>query len=158
VASNQGAPGPDGQSVTLSASALARAPHLLTAALLHGDYKPGEIRRVWIPKASGGVRGLGIPTWSIAWCKRPCGWMLEPLYEPTFHDEQPRVSPWTQLPHGDRRRRGQYLEDGYEWVVDLDLESFFDRVLHQRLMARLAERVSDGRVLGLITSMLRAAW
>jgi len=153
---NQGASGPDGQSVAQVRQHWPDLRPSLTAALLRGDYKPGEIRRVWIPKASGGVRGLGIPNVVDRVVQEAVRLMLEPLYEPTFHNSS----------HGFRPGRGchtaiaaarEYLEAGYAWVVDLDLESFFDRVNHQRLRARLAERVSDGRVLGLINLMLQAA-
>ncbi len=156
VGRNQGAPGPDGQSVTLVRQHWPALRISLTAALLHGDYKPGEIRRVWIPKASAGVRGLGIPNVVDRVVQEAVRLMLEPLYEPTFHDSSHGFRPGRSC-HTAIAAARSHLEDGYEWVVDLDLESFFDRVNHQRLRARLAERVSDGRVLGLITSMLRAA-
>ena len=126
--------------------------------MLSGTYEPGNIRRVWIPKAGRGgqLRGLGIPNVVDRVVQEAVRQVLEPLYEPTFHPSN----------HGFRPERGcqtaiaearQHLEDaGHEWVVDVDLEKFFDRVNHQRLMARLAKRVSDRRLLVLIGKMLKA--
>jgi group II intron reverse transcriptase/maturase len=155
VASNRGAPGPDRQSIDQVRAHLDEVMSELCAALLRGTYEPGNIRRVWIPKASGGQRGLGIPNVVDRVVQEAVRQVLEPLYEPKFHASS----------HGFRPERGchtaiaeakQHLEDGYEWVVDLDIEKFFDRVHHQRLMARLAQRVSDKRVLVLVGKMLKA--
>src|SRR5208282_1687142 len=104
----------------------------LRAALLDGSYRPGDIRRVWIPKSGGGQRGLGIPNVVDRVVQEAVRAVLEPLYEPTFHASS----------HGFRPNRGchtaiaeaqGYADAGHMWVVDLDLEKFFDRVHHQRL-------------------------
>lgn len=155
VASNRGAPGPDGQSIDEVHEHLEELLPELSQSLLAGTYRPGAIRRVWIPKAGGGQRGLGIPDVIDRMVQEAVRLVLEPLYEPTFHASS----------HGFRPNRSchtaiieacRHLEEGYEWVVDLDLEKFFDRVCHQRLMARLAERVDDRRLLKLIGRMLKA--
>jgi RNA-directed DNA polymerase len=155
VARNQGAPGVDGQSVV---EVVESAPHLLPRlrrALLEGNYGPGDIRRVWIPKPGGGQRGLGIPNVIDRWVQQAVLQIVEPIFEPTFHDSS----------HGFRPHRGAhtaiaeaktYVGDGYEVVVDLDLSKFFDRVHHQRLLARLGQRIADPRILKLIRQMLKA--
>jgi group II intron reverse transcriptase/maturase len=154
VASNKGAAGPDGRSIEEVRKHLPRILAKLTKELLRGTYQPGNIRRVWIPKGGGGERGLGIPNVVDRVVAEAVRMLLEPLYEPTFHDSS----------HGFRPKRScqtavaqakSIMEEGYEWVVDMDLEKFFDRVNHQRLMARLAERVKDRQVLVLIGRMLK---
>jgi len=127
----------------------------LETALLKETYRPGEIRRVWIPKAGGGERGLGIPNVIDRVVQEAVRQVLEPLYEPTFHKSSHGFRPERSC-HTAIAEAKQYLEEGYEWVVDLDIEKFFDQVNHQRLMARLAERVGDRRLLVLIGRMLKA--
>jgi len=155
VARNQGAPGPDGQTIEQVRARLVAVVSELKTSLLDGRYTPGEIRRVWIPKGGGGQRGLGIPNVVDRMVQEAVRQVLEPVYEPTFHASS----------HGFRPGRScqtaiaeavQYLDEGYEWVVDIDLEKFFDRVNHQRLMSRLAQRVHDKRLLVLIGQMLKA--
>lgn len=155
VASNKGAPGVDGESVE---SAMEHAPQLLAnlhRALTDGTYSPGDIRRVWIPKPGGGNRGLGIPNVVDRIVQQATLQVLEPIFEPTFHDSS----------HGFRRRRGAktaiaeaegYFREGYGTTVDIDLSKFFDRVHHQRLLSQLAKHIGDGRVLKLIHRMLKA--
>ena len=155
VAANRGAPGPNRQSVKEVANHLETLLPGLSQALLDGGYRPGMIRRVWIPKSGGGQRGLGIPDVVDRWVQQAVLQVLSPVYEPTFHDSshgfRPGRSCHTAILEGKR-----HVEAGYDWVVDIDLEKFFDRVHHQRLLARLGERVQDGRVLRLIHLMLKA--
>jgi RNA-directed DNA polymerase len=155
VASNKGAPGPDRKDVETVRAHWPEVRAELSRSLLDGSYQPGMIRRVWIPKGSGGQRGLGIPNVVDRVVQEAVRLELNPLYEPTFHASS----------HGFREGRSchtaiaqaqQYVEDGHEYVVDIDLEKFFDRVPHQRLMATLARRVNDRSVLVLISLMLRA--
>lgn len=155
VASNKGAAGPDRYSIGEVRKRWAELKPVISAELLSGRYQPGEIRRVMIPKASGGERGLGIPNVIDRVVQEAVRQEIEPLYEPRFHESN----------HGFRPKRGchtaiaearRHVEEGYGWVVDLDFEKFFDRVNHQRLMARLVSRVVDRRVLDLIGLMLKA--
>jgi RNA-directed DNA polymerase len=155
VASNKGAPGPDRQSIDEVRAHLDEILRKLEAALLAGTYKPGDIRRVWISKAGGGQRGLGIPNVVDRVVQEAVRAVLEPLYEPTFHDASHGFRPGRSC-HTAIARAREYVDEGYDWVVDLDLEKFFDKVNHQRLMARLAQRVQDRRLLELIGLMLKA--
>ena len=153
VAANKGAPGPDGQTIAHVREHLGEVLGRLRRSLLDGTYQPGDIRRVWIPKSGGGQRGLGIPNVVDRVVQEAVRMVLEPLYEPFFHVQS----------HGFRPERGchtaiaqaqEFLREGFEWVADLDLEQFFDRVNHQRLLARLSQQVGDRRLLGLISGML----
>ena len=155
VTSNDGAPGPDRQSIESVREHWSDVKSALQPSLLDGTYAPGAIRRVWIPKASGGARGLGIPNVVDRVVQEAVRSVLEPLYEPTFHEASHGFRPGRSC-HTAIAAARTHLEEGYEWVVDLDLESFFDRVHHQRLMARLSERVTDRRLLVLIGKMLKA--
>jgi RNA-directed DNA polymerase len=155
VASNKGAPGPDRQSIEQVHKHWLEAEPKLRTALLEGTYEPGNVRRVWIPKANGGQRGLGIPNVIDRVVQEAVRQVLEPQYEPTFHEAS----------HGFRPGRScqtaimaayRHVEAGFEWVVDLDLENFFNQVNHQRLMARLAQRVDNHALLELIGKMLKA--
>jgi RNA-directed DNA polymerase len=156
VAANKGAPGPDRQSIEAVRQRLPSVLVSLRRSLLDGSYRPGEIRRVWIPKAAGqGQRGLGIPNVVDRMVQEAMRLVLEPLYEPSFHESSHGFRPNRGCHTAIAEARG-YVEEGYHWVVDLDLEKFFDRVHHQRLMARLAQRVEDKRLLVLIGRMLKA--
>jgi len=155
VAANHGAPGPDRADIETVRAHWPDVRATLIRELAAGTYQPGLIRRVWIPKASGGQRGLGIPNVVDRVVQEAVRLELNPLYEPTFHANS----------HGFREGRSchtalaqarQDLEDGYAHVVDIDLETFFDRVPHQRLMARLTQRLTDRDVRVLISRMLRA--
>ena len=155
VLRNKGAPGVDGRSVEQVAE---EAPALLPElqkSLLEGACRPGDIRRVWIPKSGGGERGLGIPNVVDRWVQQAVLQILEPIFDPLFHRSS----------HGFRANRGahtaiaeakQYLGEGYRIVVDLDLSKFFDRVHHQRLLNRLRQQVGDERILKLVRLMLKA--
>jgi group II intron reverse transcriptase/maturase len=154
VASNKGAAGPDGRSIEEVRKLLPRLLPKLTKELLKGTYQPGNIRRVWIPKSGGGQRGLGIPNVVDRVVAETVRLLLEPLYEPTFHEQSHGFRPGRSCQTAIAQARS-IMEEGYEWVVDLDLEKFFDRVNHQRLMARLAQRVKDRRLLVLIGRMLK---
>jgi len=154
VASNQGAPGPDRQSVDDVREHLDELLPVLHRELLSGSYQPGNIRRVWIPKAGGGQRGLGIPNVVDRIVQQAVHQVLAPHYEPTFHPSSHGFRPGRSC-HTAIAEAKQYLEDGYEWVVDLDLEKFFDRVNHQRLVSRLEQKVTDRKLLTLIHRMLK---
>ena len=155
VASNKGAPGPDGQTIEALCEQWPVVLPRLQADLLEGTYRPGEIRRAYIPKAGGGQRGLGIPDVVDRVVCEAVRQVLEPLYEPMFHPSSHGFRPGRSC-HTAVAEAKQHLEDGYGWVVDLDLEKFFDLVCRQRLIAKLAQRVSDRRLLALIGRMLKA--
>ncbi len=156
VVRNKGAPGVDGQTVE---TAEAQAPSMLARLrrdLLAECYRPGDVRRVWLPKPGGGQRGLGIPNVVDRVVQQAVLQILEPIFDPTFHPSS----------HGFRPKRGAhtaiaeakgYLAAGYQTVVDLDLAKFFDRVHHQRLLARIALRVTDQRIISLVRQMLTAS-
>jgi group II intron reverse transcriptase/maturase len=155
VASNKGAPGVDGLSVQQVVEHAQQLLPKVQRALLQGNFIPGDIRRVWIPKPGGGERGLGIPNVVDRMVQQAVHQVIEPIFEPIFHDGS----------HGFRRYRGaqtaiaqasRYFEEGYAYTVDIDLSKFFDRVHHQRLLGRMAEHIGDGRVLKLIHRMLKA--
>jgi len=155
VASNDGAPGPDRQSIHEVEQRLAEILPRLHRELLEGSYRPGMIRRVWIPKSGGGQRGLGIPDVVDRLVQQAVLQILSPHYEPTFHGSSHGFRPGRSCHTAVAEARG-YVEEGYEWLVDLDLEKFFDRVHHDRLLARLGQRVQDSRLLQLIRRMLKA--
>lgn len=155
VASNDGAPGSDGQDIRQVGRRLRRLLPELRRELLTGRYQPGSIRRVWIPKPDGGQRGLGIPNVIDRLVQQAVHQVLSPEYEPTFHASSHGFRPGRSC-HTAIAEAKRHLEDGHGWVVDIDLEKFFDRVNHDRLMARLGERIQDQRVLELIRKMLKA--
>jgi RNA-directed DNA polymerase len=155
VAANQGAPGPDRQTVDEVRKHLPAVLKELRTSLLEGSYTPGDIRRVWIPKSNGGQRGLGIPNVVDRVVQEAVRSVLEPMYEPRFHPSSHGFRPDRSCQTAIAQARG-YVDEGYHWVVDMDLEKFFDRVHHQRLMARLAQRVEDRRLLVIIGRMLKA--
>jgi len=156
VAANKGAPGPDRQRIEEVRKHLGSILSKLRGSLLSGTYRPGEIRRVWIPKAGGkGKRGLGIPNVIDRVVQEAVRQVLEPMYEPTFHPSSHGFRP-NRSCHTAIAEARSYIEEGYQVVVDIDLASFFDKVHHQRLLARLAEKVQDKRVLRLIGQMLKA--
>lgn len=155
VVSNKGAPGPDGQTVGELCEQWPVVGPGLAGDLLDGSYRPGVIRRAMIPKAGGGQRGLGIPNVIDRVVCEAVGQVLEPVFEPTFHPSSHGFRPGRSC-HTAIEEASRHLEDGYGWVVDIDLEKFFDRVCHQRLMSRLAQRVGDRRLLMLIGRLLKA--
>lgn len=155
VATNDGAPGPDGQNIEEVRAHLEDTLPQLSKALLDETYAPGDIRRVWIPKAGGGQRGLGIPNVIDRVVQEAIRMVLEPLYLPTSHANSHGFIPGRSC-HTAIAEARRYIDDGHEWVVDIDLKQFFDRVHQQRLMARLEQRVSDRRLLGTIHRLLKA--
>lgn len=155
VASNKGAPGVDRESVE---ELKKRLPHVISElhdALLAGTYKPGDIRRVWIPKAGGGQRGLGIPNVIDRVVQQAVLQVIQPHYDPSFDDSSHGFRPKRSC-HTAIAEAKSYVEDGYEWVVDIDLEKFFDTVNHQRLQGILEKKVQDRRIIALIKLMLKA--
>ena len=155
VASNDGAPGPDGKSVKWVREHFDTILPRLRRELLEGSFQPGLIRRVWIPKPSGDQRGLGIPDVIDRIVQQAVQQKLVPLFTPDFHPSSHGFIEGRSCHTAIQEAIG-YVEEGRAIVVDLDLEKFFDQVNHQRLMARLEQKVEDHRLLELIRRMLKA--
>jgi RNA-directed DNA polymerase len=155
VVKNKGAPGVDDVSVPEFKDWLKMHWPNVKIALLEGRYLPRPVRRVDIPKPSGGTRMLGVPTLADRLIQQALHQVLQPLFEPTFSDGSFGFRPGRGAHQAVRKAQG-YIREGKRWVVDLDLEKFFDRVNHDVLMSRVARQVSDVRVLKLIRRFLEA--
>src|SRR5271169_6950450 len=155
VRRNKGAPGVDGMSVNKLASHLKEHWLAIRAQLLEGTYKPQPVRRVEIPKASGGTRPLGIPTVLDRFIQQAAMQVLQADWDPTFSETSFGFRP-KRSAHQAVERAQAYIASGYAVVVDIDLEKFFDRVNHDVLMGLIAKRVADKRILKLIRGFLTA--
>ncbi len=156
VRRNKGAPGIDGMTVEQLGSYLAEHWPETREALQQCSYQPMPVRRVEIPKPSGGgMRRLGIPTVLDRFIQQAVLQVLQRYLDPTFSEHSYGFRPGRSA-HQAVARAQQYVRAGYRWVVDFDLEKFFDRVNHDQLMAHLARRISDNRLLKLIRAFLRA--
>lgn len=155
VASNKGAPGPDGMTIAEVRKHIGVILPGLRRDLLQGRFQLGKIRRVWIPKPGGGERGLGIPDVVDRVVQQAVLQVLSPHYEPTFHPSSHGFRPGRSC-HTAIAEAKEHMAQGYGWVVDLDLAKFFDTVHHDRLMARLATRIGDKPLLKLLRKMLQA--
>lgn len=155
VLRNKGAPGADGLAVGDLKAHLQS--HWLNhkEALLDGRYQPKPVRKVKIPKRGGGVRELGIPTVVDRLIQQALHQALSPIFEPDFSEHSYGFRPGRSAGQAVQQARA-YAEAGHRWVVDLDLEKFFDRVNHDILMSRLARRIKDRRILQLIRRYLEA--
>jgi RNA-directed DNA polymerase len=155
VVKNQGAPGVDGLTVAEFKPWLQAHWKSVRQALLAGEYMPAAVRKVDIPKPQGGVRTLGIPTVLDRLIQQALHQVLQPLFEPEFSESSYGFRPGRNAHQAVKAARS-YVADGKRWVVDIDLEKFFDRVNHDVLMARVARKVKDERVLKLIRHYLEA--
>ena len=153
VKANKGSAGIDGRTVDELPDY--RDLQILREQLLNGTYKPQPVRRVEIPKPDGGVRQLGIPTVGDRFVQLAVMQVLEKYWDRTFSDSSYGFRPGRST-HQAVARAQQYIASGYGWVVDLDLEKFFDRVNHDKLMGQIAKRVTDKRLLKLIRAFLNA--
>ena len=155
VKGNKGSAGVDRMTVDQLGNYLKQHRSAIREQLLNGTYEPKPVRRVEIPKPDGGMRKLGIPTALDRFIQQAVMQVLQKRWDPTF----------SQYSYGFRPRRSahyavaqaqQYIAQGYGWVIDLDLEKFFDRVNHDKLMGQIAKRVEDKRLLKLIRAFLNA--
>src|SRR5487761_2250571 len=155
VKSNKGAPGVDG--MTIEAFPVFAKVHwpAIRQALTDGGYRPSPVRRVLIPKSGGGERALGIPTVVDRVIQQAIAQVLTPIFDPEFSGSSFGFRP-KRSAHGAVKQVQAYAKAGYRVVVDLDLQRFFDNVSHDILMARVARRVGDKRLLALIGRYLRA--
>lgn len=155
VKGNKGSPGIDGMTVKELDKYLGAHWPEIKASLLEGNYCPQPIKRVDIPKPDGGVRQLGIPTVVDRLIQQAIHQILEPLYDPQFSTSSYGFRPGRSA-HQALKAAREHVASGKGWVVDLDLEKFFDRVNHDILMGRLARRIGDKRLLKLIRRYLEA--
>lgn len=155
VRSNKGAPGIDGMRVEELGGWLREHWPELRKQLLAGTYKPSPVRRVMIPKRGGGERELGIPTVGDRLIQQAILQVLQWRIDPTFSEHSYGFRPGRSA-HDAVAQMREYVVEGREWVVDIDLEKFFDRVNHDMLMGRLAKRIEDPRVLRAIRRYLSA--
>src|SRR5437660_7396611 len=155
VKANKGSAGVDGMTVGGITDYLKQHWPAIREQLLNGTYQPKPVRRVEIPKPDGGVRKLGIPTVLDRFIQQAVMQVLQRQWDSTFSDHSYGFRPGRSA-HQAVAQAQQYIAAGYGWVVDLDLEKFFDRVNHDKLMGRVAKRVEDKRLLKLIRAFLNA--
>src|SRR4051794_20507910 len=155
VKANKGSAGVDGMTVNELPEFLKQRWPAIREQLLSGTYKPEPVKRVEIPKPDGGVRKLGIPTVLDRFIQQAVMQVLQRKWDPTFSDHSYGFRPGRSA-HQAVAAAQQYIAAGYRWVVDLDLEKFFDRVHHDKLMGQIAKRVEDKRLLKLIRAFLNA--
>src|SRR5215468_8456564 len=153
VKRNKGASGIDGMTVNDLAPYLKEHWPMIRAQLLEGTYKPQPVRRVEIPKASGGTRSLGIPTVLDRFIQQAVMQVLQAGWDRTFSEASFGFRPGRSA-HQAVQRAQEYIASGHSYVVDIDLEKFFDRVNHDILMGLVAKRVTDKRLLKLVRGFL----
>ncbi|HSQ56127.1 MAG TPA: group II intron reverse transcriptase/maturase [Gemmata sp.] len=154
VKANKGAPGVDGMTVGQLAGWIRRHKQELIASLLDGSYQPQPVRGVQIPKPGGGMRQLGIPTVVDRLVQQAILQVLEPILDPGFSESSYGFRPGLGA-HDALSKAREFVAGGREFVVDIDLEKFFDRVNHDVLMNRLVRHVNDKRLLKIIGRFLR---
>jgi RNA-directed DNA polymerase len=155
VKGNKGSAGVDGVTVNQLPDHLKQHWPAIREQLLNGTYEPKPVRRVEIPKPDGGVRKLGIPTVLDRFIQQAVMQVLQRQWDRTFSEYSYGFRPGRSA-HQAVAQAQQYIVAGYSWVVDLDLEKFFDRVNHDKLMGQVAKRVEDKRLLKLIRAFLNA--
>jgi RNA-directed DNA polymerase len=155
VKSNKGSAGIDGMTAEQLPAYLKQHWPTIRAQLLRGTYKPQPVKRVEIPKPDGGMRKLGIPTVLDRFIQQAVMQVLQRRWDRTFSGYSYGFRPGRSA-HQAVAKAQQYVAEGYGWVVDLDLEKFFDRVNHDKLMSKIAKRINDQHLLKLIRAFLRA--
>lgn len=155
VVSNKGSHGVDGMTVDELLPHLKQEWASIKARILEGKYNPNPVRRVEIPKPDGGVRLLGIPTVLDRMIQQAIAQQLVPIFDPGFSENSYGFRPGRSAKEAVLMAQG-YMESGYTWVVDIDLEKYFDTVNHDILMALVARKVEDKRLLKLIRGYLKS--
>jgi group II intron reverse transcriptase/maturase len=155
VRQNKGSPGCDGMTVEELPTYLVEHWEGLRAQLLAGTYQPRSVKRQLIPKSEGGMRELGIPCALDRFLQQAILQVLQPRFDRTFSEHSHGFRPGRRA-HDAVRAAQKHIQDGRRWVVDVDLEKFFDRVNHDVLMGRLEKRIADKRLLGLLRRYLEA--
>jgi len=155
VEANKGAPGPDGMDVSQLRSHIQSSWQGIRKSLDEGTYRPTPVKRIVIPKPDGGQRELGVPTVLDRLIQQALLQVLVPVFDPIFSDSSFGFRPRRSAHMAVKAAQG-YVEQGDAWVVDIDLDRFFDRVNHDALMARVARKVGDKQVLKLIRRYLEA--
>jgi RNA-directed DNA polymerase len=155
VRGNKGSPGVDGMTIDAAVEYLREHWPTIRSQLLNGAYQPQPVRRVEIPKPDGGVRKLGVPCVVDRLIQQAVLQVLQKQWDPTFSEHSYGFRPGRSA-HQAVAQAQKYVAEGYCFVVDIDLEKFFDRVNHDLLMARIAERISDKRMLRVIRAWLNA--
>jgi RNA-directed DNA polymerase len=155
VRRNKGSPGIDGMRVEELEPYLHEHWQAIREQLLAGTYRPSAVKRQLIPKSGGGTRELGIPTVLDRFVQQLMLQALQPIFDPTFSEHSHGFRPGRKA-HDAVRKAQQYVQDGRRWVVDVDLEKFFDRVSHDVLMGKLHNRIVDPRMLRIIRRYLAA--
>jgi RNA-directed DNA polymerase len=155
VKANKGSPGVDGMGVDELAGYLKEHWPAIREHMLSGTYKPQPVKRVEMKKPGGGIRKLGIPTVLDRFIEQAAMQVLQRRWDPTFSQHSYGFRP-KRSAHQAVAQAQQYIAEGYGWVVDIDLEKFFDRVNHDKLMGEVAKRITDKRVLKLIRAYLEA--
>lgn len=155
VKSNKGAPGIDKMTVNEIDEYFANNKEILKTELRQMKYMPLPVRRVYIPKSNGGERPLGIPSVVDRVIQQAIAQQLSNIYEPMFSEHSYGFRP-NRSAHGAMLEALSYLNEGYEWIVDLDIEKYFDTVNHDKLISTLREEVNDKTTLNLIRKFLRA--
>jgi len=155
VKANKGSPGVDGMTVGEIKDYLKQHWPAIREQLLNATYEPQPVRRVEIPKPDGGVRKLGIPSVLDRFIQQAVMQVLQRRWDPTFSDHSYGFRPGRSA-HQAVAQAQQYIAEGCGWCVDFDLEKFFDRVNHDKLMGQVAKRVEDKRLLKLIRAFLNA--
>ncbi|HYJ80539.1 MAG TPA: group II intron reverse transcriptase/maturase [Longimicrobiaceae bacterium] len=155
VRRNKGSPGIDGMTVDDLPDYLRENWERIRSELLGGSYRPSAVRRQEIPKSGGGVRQLGIPTVLDRFIQQAILQVLQPIFDPTFSPYSYGFRPGRRA-HDAVRQAQRYVQSSRRWVVDVDLEKFFDRVNHDVLMVRLERRIEDKRLLRVVRRYLEA--
>lgn len=155
VRANKGSAGVDGRSIEQTLDYLRHHWPTIREHLLNGTYAPQPVKRVELPKPGGGIRNLGVPCVVDRLIQQAVLQVLQKRWDPTFSEHSYGFRPGRSAHQGVAQAQA-FVAEGYSWVVDIDLEKFFDRVNHDLLLARVAKRVADKRVLKLIRAFLNA--